>query len=49
MDIVSSVFEWSKDYVKVPDQQDPVYKMVDVACNTDLVLMQKHLPLPLGA
>tara|TARA_R110000796_G_scaffold5670_3_gene20877 strand:+ start:3163 stop:3996 length:834 start_codon:yes stop_codon:yes gene_type:complete len=47
MDIVSSVYEWSKDYVKFPDQQDPVYKMVDVACNTDLVLMQKHCPIPL--
>lgn len=47
MDIVSSVFEWAKNYNKVPDQQDPVYKMVDVACNTDLVLMQKHCPIPL--
>jgi spore photoproduct lyase len=47
MDIVSSVFEWAKDYDKVPDQQDPIYKMVDVACNTDLVLMQKHCPIPL--
>lgn len=47
MDIVSSVFEWSKTYNKVPDQQDPVYKMVDIACNTDLVLMQKHCPIPL--
>jgi spore photoproduct lyase len=47
MDIVSSVYEWAKNYDKVPDQQDPVYKMVDVACNTDLVLMQKHCPIPL--
>ena len=47
MDIVSSVFEWAKTYNKVPDQQDPVYKMVDIACNTDLVLMQKHCPIPL--
>jgi len=47
MDIVSSVFEWAKTYVKLPDQQDPVYKMVDVACNTDLILMQKHCPIPL--
>ncbi len=47
MDIVSSVFEWAKTYNKVPDQQDPTYKMVDVACNSDLVLMQKHLPIPL--
>ena len=46
-DIVSSVFKWADTYKKVPDQQDPVYKMVDVACNTDLVLMQKHLPIPL--
>ena len=47
MDIVSSVFEWAKTYNKVPDQQDPTYKMVDVACNSDLVLMQKYLPIPL--
>ena len=46
-DIVSSVFKWADTYKKEPDQQDPVYKMVDVACNTDLVLMQKHLPMPL--
>ena len=47
LDIINSVYEWSKSYVKVPDQQDPVYKMVDIACNSDLVLMQKHLPIPL--
>lgn len=46
-DIFNSVVEWEKSYVKVPDQQDPVYTMVDIACNTDLVLMQKHLPEPL--
>lgn len=46
-DIFNSVVEWEKDYVKVPDQQDPIYTMVDIACNTDLVLMQKHLPEPL--
>ena len=46
-DIVSSVFKWADTYNKVPDQQDPVYKMVDIACNTDLVLMQKHLPINL--
>ena len=46
-DIVSSVFKWADTYNKVPDQQDPTYKMVDVACNTDLVLMQKHLPISL--
>ena len=46
-DIVSSVFKWADTYKKEADQQDPVYKMVDVACNTDLVLMQKHLPMPL--
>jgi len=43
-DIFNSVVEWEKTYNKVPDQQDPVYTMVDIACNTDLVLMQKHLP-----
>jgi len=46
-DIFQSVVEWEKTFVKVPDQQDPIYTMVDVACNTDLVLMQKHLPEPL--
>ena len=46
-DIFNSVVEWEKEYVKVPDQQDPIYTMVDIACNTDLVLMQKHLPEPL--
>ena len=45
--IFQSVVEWEKDYIKVPDQQDPIYTMVDVACNTDLVLMQKHMPEPL--
>jgi len=46
-DIFESVVEWEKGFTKVPDQQDPVYTMVDIACNTDLVLMQKHLPEPL--
>ena len=46
-EIFQSVVEWEKTYVKVPDQQDPIYTMVDIACNTDLVLMQKHLPEPL--
>ena len=46
-DIFQSVVEWKKTFVKVPDQQDPIYTMVDIACNTDLVLMQKHLPEPL--
>jgi spore photoproduct lyase len=45
--IFNSVVEWEKDYVKIPDQQDPVYVMCDVACNSDLVLMQKHMPEPL--
>ena len=42
-EIFQSVVEWEKTYNKVPDQQDPVYTMVDIACNTDLVLMQKHV------
>src|SRR5210317_2933 len=45
--IFNSVVEWEKDYIKVPDQQDPVYVMCDVSCNTDLVLMQKHMPISL--
>jgi DNA repair photolyase len=43
-DIFESVVKWEENYVKVPDQQDPIYTMVDVACNSDLVLMQKHMP-----
>ena len=43
-DIFQSVVEWEKGFNKVADQQDPIYTMVDVACNTDLVLMQKHMP-----
>ena len=46
-DIFESVVKWEEGYTKVPDQQDPKYTMVDVACNTDLVLMQRHLPEPL--
>lgn len=46
-DIFQSVVDWEKDFIKIPDQQDPVYTMVDISCNTDLVLMQKHLPEPL--
>src|SRR5210317_697673 len=42
-DIFNSVVEWEKTYIKVPYQQDPVYTMVDIACNSDLVLMQKHM------
>ncbi len=45
--IFKSVVEWEKSYMKSPDQQDPIYTMVDIACNTDLVLMQKHMPEPL--
>lgn len=43
-DIFNSVVEWEKNYVKEPDQQDAVYVMVDISSNTDLVLMQKHMP-----
>jgi spore photoproduct lyase len=43
-DIFNSVVTWEKSYTKVPNQQDPIYTMVDIACNSDLVLMQKHLP-----
>jgi len=46
-DIFNSVVQWETHYTKVPDQQDPKYTMVDIACNTDLVLMQKHMPEPL--
>tara|TARA_R100000951_G_scaffold98714_1_gene88801 strand:+ start:2628 stop:3341 length:714 start_codon:yes stop_codon:yes gene_type:complete len=43
-DIFNSVVEWEKGFTKVPDQQDPRWTMVDIACNSDLVLMQNHLP-----
>jgi spore photoproduct lyase len=46
-DIFNSVVEWEKSYTKIPDQQDPIYTMVDVSCNSDLILMQKHMPEPL--
>lgn len=46
-EIFESVAEWEKTYTKRPDQQDPVYTMVDIACNSDLVLMQRHMPEPL--
>jgi spore photoproduct lyase len=34
-DIFESVVKWEEGFTKVPDQQDPVYTMVDIACNTD--------------
>jgi spore photoproduct lyase len=46
-EIFDSVVEWEKGFTKEPDQQDPKYTMVDIACNSDLVLMQKHMPEPL--
>ena len=46
-DIFNSVVDWEKGYTKVPDQQDPVFTMVDIACNSDIVLMQKHMSEPL--
>jgi spore photoproduct lyase len=46
-DVFKSVVQWEKSYTKVPDQQDPVYTLVDIACNSDLVLMQKHMLEPL--
>tara|TARA_B100000963_G_scaffold46414_1_gene34730 strand:+ start:309 stop:1145 length:837 start_codon:yes stop_codon:yes gene_type:complete len=46
-DIFKSVLDWEAGYTKVPNQQDPVYTMVDIACNSDLVLMQKFMPEPL--
>ena len=42
--IFDSVVRWEKSYYKTPDQQDPIYTMVDIACNSDLVLMQRHMP-----
>jgi len=45
--IFNSVVEWEKKYTKIPNQQDPIYTMVDIACNSDLVLMQHKMPEPL--
>lgn len=30
-DIFHSVVDWEKSFTKVPDQQDPIYTMVDIA------------------
>jgi len=46
-EIFNSVVEWEKGYTKIPNQQDPIYTMVDIACNSDLVLMQHKMPEPL--
>jgi spore photoproduct lyase len=46
-EIFQSVVKWEEGYTKYPDQQDPIYTMVDIACNSDLVLMQRHMPEPL--
>ena len=43
-EIFASVARWAETYRKVPDQQDPKWMMVDIACNSDLVLMQRHIP-----
>jgi len=43
--IFNAVSKWAENYNKEPDQQDPKYIMVDIACNTDLVLMQKFVDL----
>jgi spore photoproduct lyase len=43
-EIFNSVVKWEKTYNKVPNQQDPIYTMVDIACNSDLVLMQRKMP-----
>ena len=45
--VFNSVVKWAETYTKVPDQQHPIYIMVDISCNTDLVLMQGYLPEPL--
>lgn len=44
-DIENSVKNWvdNKVFPKVPNQQDPNYYMVDIGCNTDMSLHQKHL------
>ena len=43
--IEESVSEWVKTmpWPKTPNQQDPTYYMIDIGCNTDMALHQKHL------
>lgn len=44
-DIEKSILQWvdSKSYPKIPNQQDPIYYLVDIGCSSDLSLHQKHL------
>jgi spore photoproduct lyase len=44
-DIYNSVCKWVEDkpFPKVPNQQDPIYYLVDIGCSTDIPLKQKYL------
>lgn len=44
-EIEQSVLNWvrEKEFPKIPNQQDDTYYIVDIGCNSDLVLHQKHL------
>ncbi len=48
-DIEKSIYDWSRtiQWPKPPNQQDPTYYMIDIGCNTDVALHQKHLQKPL--
>ena len=45
--IIDSCAVWSKaqPWKKTPNQQDSKYYMVDIGCNSDIPLMQKHLTI----
>lgn len=46
-EIHKAVEDWveTKPWLKVPNQQDPFYYTVDIGCNTDIALHQKHLKM----
>lgn len=46
-DVERSVANWvaPKPWPKEPNQQDPIYYIADIACNTDLILQQKFVDL----
>lgn len=44
-DIENSITQWAEEltFPKIPNQQDSKYYIVDIGCNTDIALHQKHL------
>lgn len=49
-DIHKSVEDWVEEqpWPKEPNQQDPTYYTIDIGCNTDMALHQKHLKRSMG-